>query len=135
MGYCMDQGATQFRILAKNKHEAWKATRPLLKESPKMGGYSYTGGQTTRHYSWVDAADFQVSKTIEGVLEAWRWEADVDEATGDISYVHFRGEKLGDDEVLWRAIAPFVESGSYIEMNGEDGGAWCWRFVDGKFTA
>lgn len=135
MGYCMDQGDTQFRIKADKKHAAWEATRPLLQESTKMGGYGYSGGQTTRHYSWVDAADFQMSKTIEGVLEAWRWEPEVDEKTGDIVGVSFRGEKLGDDEVLWKAIAPFVESGSFIAMNGEDGGAWCWRFTDGKFTS
>lgn len=135
MGYCMNQGAVQFCIKAAKKHAAWKATRPLLEETTKMGGYSYSGSKTTRHWSWVDMGDFQMSKTIEGVLEAWRWEPEVDEKTGDVIGLEFHGEKLGDDEVLWKAIAPFVESGSFIEMHGEDGGQWTWNFVDGKLKA
>src|SRR5690606_21320852 len=60
-------------------------------------------------------------------LDAWRWVPER-EATGDIVGLRFRGERLGDDRVLFEAIAPFVEPGSFIEMVGEDGAIWRWTF-------
>lgn len=133
MGYRMDQGETKFRIKAENKTRAHQAVRALLKETGKMGGSSSSPvGGLTRHFSWVDMDDLRTAKTLEAQLEAWRWEPDVEEETGDVVDLHFRGEKLGDDKTLFAAIAPFVESGSLIQMSGEDGGSWRWCFDDGK---
>jgi hypothetical protein len=135
MGYCMDQGETKFRINAENKAKARQAVDALLKETGKMGGSSSSPvGGRTQHFSWVDMDDLRTAKTLEAQLEAWRWEADTDEETGDVVDLHFRGEKLGDDEVLFRAIAPFVVGGSFIEMSGEDGACWRWYFLDGKLS-
>ena len=50
---------------------------------------------------------------------------------GNIFELNFAGEKLGDDEILFQAIAPFVKKDSYIEMQGECGLIWRWSF-DGK---
>jgi len=135
MGYCMDQGETKFRIKAENKTRARQAVRALLKGTGKMGGSSSSlAGGLTRHFSWIDMDDLRTAKTLEAQLETWRWEADVDEETGDVVDLHFRGEKLGDDVALFGAIAPFVESGSYIQMSGEDGSGWRWCFDDGKLS-
>ena len=48
----------------------------------------------------------------------------------DMAYseIYFDGEKLGDDAILFEAIAPYVKKGSFIEMNGEDGCIWQWQF-------
>jgi len=127
MGYCMSQGDTKFRIKAANKAAALEAVRALAKDGARM---SYYNGRE-RRFSWVTTDDFTLAKTLEVALEAWRWPAVVDEKTGDIVGIEHHGEKLGDDPVLWDAIAPFVESGSYIQMSGEDGNVWRWCFKDG----
>lgn len=120
MGYCVDQGETKFLIKAENKTKAHRAVHALLKKMPR--------------YSWIDMGELAAAKTIEDQLEAFRWEAGTDEETGDVVDLLFRGEKLGDDELLLKTIAPFVESGSFIQMNGEDGACWRWCFVDGKLS-
>ena len=105
----MDQGETKFRIKAENKAKAHQAVRGLLAKTSKMSGFASSGSSVTRHFSWVDMDELRTTKTIEGQLKAWRWEADTDEKTGDVVNLHFRGEKLGDDTVLFGALAPFVE--------------------------
>lgn len=52
---------------------------------------------------------------------------------GNIVDVWFDGEKYSDDNfAMFRAIAPYVRSGSYLIMEGEDGCYWKWAFLDGK---
>ena len=46
----------------------------------------------------------------------------------------FYGEKLGDDEIFLSALAPYVEDGSYLEFEGEDGYSWRWSFKNGKLV-
>jgi hypothetical protein len=53
---------------------------------------------------------------------------------GDAVHIEFRGEKLRDDTEMFRALGPFVEAGSYIDMEGEDGYIWSWRFDGHKMT-
>jgi hypothetical protein len=133
MGYCIFQGDTKFRIKAANKAAALEAVRALAKDEGRMSGGAYSSSGRTSHFSWVTTDDFALAKTLEVALEAWRWPAVVDEKTGDIVGIEHRGEKRGDDPVLWDAIAPFVESGSYIQMSGEDGNIWRWCFDNGRF--
>tara|TARA_R100000664_G_C2741161_1_gene129613 strand:- start:737 stop:1132 length:396 start_codon:yes stop_codon:yes gene_type:complete len=82
-------------------------------------------------WSWVSSNEVLSAETLEEALKAWRWEAVADKQ-GNINYLHFMGEKYGEDPLLLKAIAPFVEDGSFIEMQGEDGERWLWRFSDGE---
>jgi hypothetical protein len=102
MGYCMKKRAAKFSIRKENFQGAHEAVNVL---NPP-------------------------SKTLFHALEDWGWDADVD-ANGDIIDICFLGEKLGDEIKLFKALAPFVEADSYIEMQGEDGDLWRWVF-DGK---
>jgi hypothetical protein len=121
MGYYMTLESSKFRIDIKNHRKALKAIKAL------------SGGEGCgHHFSWVDTTDFKKAKTLAEALEAWRWDAEMDEDYNIIG-IDFGGEKLGDDEILFRAIAPFVESGSYLELQGEDGCLWRWRFDNGGF--
>ena len=52
-------------------------------------------------------------------------------ADGDIVAIQFHGETLRDDFEMFQKIAPFVRSGSFLEMAGEDGAQWRWIFKDG----
>jgi len=120
MGYCMHLEATQFHLPKKHFKAALKAIQGLAgKETIRDGG--------GRHFSWVDSAEFINATTLEAALEAWRWHPELDEK-GDIVDLQFEGEKSGDDEILFGAIAPFVKEGSYIQMMGEDGHRWRWKF-------
>jgi hypothetical protein len=48
--------------------------------------------------------------------------------------LRFTGQKLGDDNILFAALAPYVEADSYITMVGEsEDGDEFWRWVfDGQ---
>jgi hypothetical protein len=124
MGYCMSQQESTFSIKPLNVPGALAAIKALA------GSETITDA-SGRHFSWVDTREFLEAQTLPGAMKAWRWFLDSDDETDEIHDITFEGEKLGDDAVLFDAIAPFVEPGSYIEMLGEDGSLWRWVF-DGK---
>lgn len=113
MGYCMDQMYSEFHIKAENRAPALAACLALARE----------GGD----FHWVSANDFIKAKSLEEVLDVWSWSPDKDE-NNNIVGLCFEGEKSGADFTLFETIAPFVEKGSYIEMQGEDGARWRWVF-------
>jgi len=121
MGYCMTQEWAEFKINSKNHKDALKAIKALAGKE--------TCGD---HFSWVDTKCFLEAKTLLDALDTWRWEAETDN-DGNIVGIQFTGEKIGDDMMLFKAIAPFVESGGCIEMRGEDGYMWRWLFDGGGF--
>lgn len=122
MGYCMSQSESLIRIEKKNVTKAMKAVKALAGKETIADG-------SGRHFSWVDQ-NFVNASDFKTVMKAWRWEV-VFDTDGDVSDLRFYGEKLGDDYLLMKAIAPFVRKGGYIEMHGEDGERWRWVF-DGK---
>ena len=116
MGYGMRQRDSRFRMAAEKLPAALAAVQAL--------------GKDHRNFQWVDPYFVQAS-TVAEMLKAWRWEGEFDPITGDLTDIHFIGEKLGDEEILFQALAPFVDKGSFIEMEGEDGDLWRWTF-DGQ---
>lgn len=127
MGYCMDVRDSKFFISVKNKEKALRAIKDLQHRVKEGGGCSYCGGKEDRSFSWVTTSEFVNAKTLKEAMVAWRWEVseDTDE---NVNSIYFDGEKLGDDAILFEAIAPYVKKGSFIEMNGEDGCIWQWQF-------
>lgn len=121
MGYCMQMIEQDFFIPADKVPKVIDAIR-------RLGGGETTRDSTGAHYSWVQR-DFARRDTVPEMMSAWRWEVETED--GNIVSIEFCGEKLGDDHILFEAIAPFVKAGSYIEMSGEDGTRWRWVF-DGK---
>ena len=116
MGYCISHVDGIFNIKVEKQAGALAAMIKL--------------GSEQDDFHWVRAADFNKAKSIVDVLEAWRWSPELDD-DNNIVNVHFTGEKLGADEVLFQTIAPFVEKGSFLEVQGEDNCLWRWVF-DGK---
>lgn len=107
---------SSFKIKEENLKPAYKAVREQMSD----GGYS-----------WVDAGWKKGLRDLVAILDYWRYEATVDDETGDITDLSFNGEKLGDELQLFQVIAPWVEKGSYLEVSGEDGTVWRW-FFDGQ---
>lgn len=122
MGYCMEQIGAEFSIRKEWEQEALQAIKALK-------GKETCHDSTGSHFSWVDH-DYEQARTLGDAMLCWRWA--LGEATGLFGGIYegieFRGEKLGDDDLLFEAIAPWVEHGSYIEMRGEDGQLWRWMF-------
>jgi hypothetical protein len=127
MGYYMNQQSAKFRIAKENLAGALAAIKALADKPEQMGGGCSTG---EKWYSWVNTDGFLKAETLVEALGEWRWQGFLDDA-GNLTEICFDGEKLGDDAILLEAIAPFVEAGSYIEMEGEEGYHWKWCF-DGK---
>ncbi|MCA9280833.1 MAG: hypothetical protein H6812_04440 [Phycisphaeraceae bacterium] len=69
--------------------------------------------------------------SLDDALAALGWEITFS-PEGDVDGIDFVGEKYRADEDPLLAIAPFVEDGSYIEMQGEGGEMWRWAFRDGR---
>lgn len=123
MGYCMYQlGCSDFFISRQNVSRALNAIK-------KLAGNETIEDSSGRHYSWVSGA-YAEAESLEEAMEDWRWYPEMDD-TGNVIRLEFNGEKLGDDHILLSAIAPFVDRGE-IEMEGEDGARWLWRFKNGQ---
>ena len=123
MGYHMYLREASFKILACDQKAALTAIKGLAgKETIRLG--------SEPHFSWIETKEFLKARHLEVAMEAWRWEVIFDD-TDDIVDIEFTGEKLGDDAILFAAIAPFVVDGSYIQMSGEDNYNWRWVFKDG----
>lgn len=129
MGYCMHLQESDFRIEAAKAEEALRAIKSL---DPDHGsGGSYNGGRHIQSYfAWVDTHSFMGATDLGEAFGAWRWGLN-EGPDGSWILSEFVGEKLGDDNKLFDAVAPYVTPGSYIEMLGEDGSRWRWVF-DGQ---
>ena len=129
MGYWINQRDTEFVIISKNFRNCLETIKNL---NIKQGsGGTFYKGKHTPHFAWVNNDAITEAKTLEEAFTEWNWDVELDEE-GNVSHISFTGEKSGDYDKLFKAIAPYVESGSYIEMGGEDGGVWRWTFNNGK---
>lgn len=120
MGYYMSQTDCSFSMTKEDAEKALQAIKDLA------GKETYGD-----HFSWVDTKRFLEAKTFKEATEAWRWSAEEDKE-GNINGLWFQGDKSGDEDTLFDAIAPFVKEGSFIEMSGEDSTYWRWKFTGGK---
>ncbi len=133
MGYTMSRVGSQFFIAAEDADSALAAIVAMQARAEDMTGGSWdtaTGARTEQYYSWMNDIDFNDFRSIEDALQAWGWPVTLDQ-DGNVIDIHFENEKMGDEDKLFDAIAPYVRPGSYIEMVGEEGDRWRWVF-DGK---
>ena len=69
----------------------------------------------------------QASTTLEDALRAFDWDSYTDQG-GDVVQMWMAGDQLDHSEAMFRALAPHIERGSYVEFTGEDGDIWRWSF-------
>ena len=96
-----------------------------------MTCYDRINGKKYPHFRWVDTNTVLESTKLEEALEEIRYRP-IYNQDGDIYNVEFTGEKYGDEEIFFKALAPYVESGSYLCFKGEDGDTWRWEFNNGE---
>lgn len=126
MGYCMEQTDSNFIIKKENFRGALNNLKAVF-TSDKMTCIDYIWGNYFRHFSWVNPETVLDAETLEEALEGIRYNPIFND-NGDIINVEFIGEKYGDEEIFFTALAPFVEKDSYISFEGEDGCKWTWCF-------
>lgn len=107
MSYCVTMTNAQFFIAEENKYEAYRAYKTS---------------------SWGHS-----SLPIHSIEDALKYSGYIAEndAEDNIIGLEYNGKKLGYAEKLFEIIAPYVRSGSFIEMMGEDHSVWRWVFTDG----
>jgi hypothetical protein len=124
MGYYVDMCLSNVVIKKANVAKALKAVNDLflpenIKKNVFMGGNSY---------SWVANHSYN---NLPDAISNWRYGCLILD-NGDIEIDSFNGEKLGDDNIFWKALAPFVSSKSMIECVGGDDYHWRWTFKNKK---
>jgi hypothetical protein len=151
MGYCVD-AELNVVIPGEKVGEAIKALTALMKGVSEHGsGGSWADGERKEvWFSWVGTEEVLAAlrqKNLAKALDAWRYEAEAEEIPdlekladldrtpfSEVRVVYFNGEKWGDDEKLWAALAPFVAEGSSIEWRGEDDAHWRYLFTEGRLV-
>lgn len=118
MGYCIHQRDGNVFIARENLPKVHAAIAGLMTRA---------GLQPNGAFRWVTTGAVSSARTVHEQLAEWRWEVQY-AADGSITGLWFEGEKLGDDLLLLKAMAPYVRAGSYLDMQGEDGEMWRWYF-------
>lgn len=130
MGYCIEMTDSKFGIKKENFEKALKNLKDVFVPE-NMTCYDYINGKKYPHFSWVNTEIVLESTTLGEALEKIRYTPTYNE-NGDICNVEFTGEKYGDEEIFFNALAPYIEAGSYLCFEGEDGDTWRWDFNNGK---
>mgnify|MGYP001569726535 FL=1 len=122
MGYFMYlmESTASFKVINANK---------ILKAIQNLHGSETVGDSSGQHFSWVDNTFYKLNN-LEEMFKEWRWE--IEKSGKNYAIVGFLGEKLGDEEILFKTISPYMNEG-YITMRGEDDHIWKWKFRNGRF--
>ena len=131
MGINIYSMSSQFRV-RKSRHSDALAAIKKLAGGETVTKAHFPAMEGSDHYAFVTTKDFIDAETIFDALIAWRWVLEED-ANGDAFDPSFTGEKLGDEEILFAAVAPFVVDRSYIQIFcHDDECVWRWVFEDSR---
>lgn len=124
---------TNITILAKNKAAALAAIKKMPGKERDLDLCA------ENHFAYIDfdTVDgkrvylFENSVDLVQALLYWHWYAECD-GEGNINKLTFYGLDLGDSDILFSVIAPWVEDGSFIEFANEEGARFRFDFSGGK---
>ena len=107
----------------------------FLTNTDSMGGGSFGGGQEPQYwYAWVNMdtlTERLKNNDLVGVLTAFGFDV-YTSPTGCIVDLSFNN-KTGDEEALFRAMAPVLPGTYVLFWSGEDGARWKWVISDHAF--
>jgi hypothetical protein len=122
MGYCV---VVEHSNIAIDKNNVDKAIRLLGELMEEVSCFSWVGTKTVK--------DCLERNDLVGALREWRY-CFHESKDGDVSFNWFTGEKWGDDERLWAALAPVIDATAVIVYRGEDGNRWRYSFNGTNIT-
>lgn len=133
MGYYIDQLTSQTRIAPENVEAAFAACKAQLDPEQHGGGWSWRNGVQTNHFAWVDSGELARASDLREYLTAWHvdWHDDDDGGLSELVAYEDWSSKAGDEELLFRVLAPFIDRGSTMTFRGEEGEHYGWLF-DGR---
>ena len=99
--------------------------------SSQFEGYSYHEPRPDKWFAWVNWNYQETCKNLIDMLDVFRFDVEVND-NGDIIYLEWKGNKLGDEAELFRVLAPYISSGSYMYWSSEEGD-YTWYFNNGQF--
>lgn len=131
---------SSYRLSRRHFDAALDAVKRLHHDiSPGLLGAPRTPYTADR--SGVSGAAVISSDTLDEALRHWHWMPLYDEPDEmpaedptqfDIIELEYTGCKLGDEDHLFAALAPFADEGSFVSVIGEDGKIWRWITREGK---
>ena len=130
MGYCIEMTDSNFVIRKENFAKALESLKRVFVPE-NMTCYDRIDGKRYPHFRWVNTKPVLESVTLSEAMKEIRY-LPAPNIDGDICDVEFTGEKYGDEEIFFKALAPYVESGSYICFMGEDDSEWKLIFNNGE---
>lgn len=129
MGYEVNMRDSNFSIpetdevLRVLKEANWKY------ENYKHGGSFSSEGKTAKWFSWMPEDYDTLVFSVAEVFELLGFEV-------DRSFTHCTllayNNKIGQEDLFLALVAPFMQEGSWIEWQGEDGAAWRHEVIDGR---
>lgn len=130
MGYCIYIEEIDVSFPVKNAERILQAIKNLHGKETIADGKQLKNGKWSDHYfSWVNE-DFYKINDIKKMFEEWGWT--IEKSRGEYKITELLREKIGDDDIFFKAIAPFMNDG-FINVRGEDGNVWKWVFENGHF--
>lgn len=123
----------RFRVPEASVQAARDALRSLAWLAPEFGEECGTDGLgPIVGYSGADTRAAAKALTFEEAVEAWGWTLQCDDLGHVVGITGPTSGKLGDEDRLFEAIAPFVEDGGYIQVQRDDDlSIWRWVFENG----
>lgn len=115
MGYNIKLVGCDFWIGSENADEALEALRHRTEPDRQ---------------AWMNRATPEEWDYLKEALEDWRFMATLDDERNIVG-LQFIGEKVGDENVLFDTLAPYVGDESYLEFQGADGERWRYVFEGG----
>lgn len=85
-----------------------------------------------RYFAWISEEEIRCASHLGVALQVWGYTVHVSSEGTHVT--GYPAEKLGDDRLLWTALAPFVVPQNYLTWQNEHGRQWSWIFSDGKLV-
>ena len=132
MGYTFQVLQSDWLIPKENIEKAYLALRELIGHETINKDY-VPNLQAKPHFSFVNPEEFETAPDLVSALKAWRYEVFEDEEGLSDPYLIGDKRSLGDDELLFSVLAPYVQNHSFIELIGlDDVKFWRWNFINGE---
>lgn len=106
MGYCIEMIDSSFKIKKENAQLALDSLKDFCRNNPYL--------------KWVSNDTVIHSEDIVEAFDEIRYPLITDE-NGDYVIEYFSGEKYGNCENIFNSMAEYIEEGSYVDFEGEDG--------------
>lgn len=96
------------------------------------GGKTFSGGQTQEvFYAWTSTEKLKEcaeKNDLIGIFTEFGFDVQTDDHGGIRGLAY--DNKAGDEDQLFRSIAPFMDDFQYVSYRGEDGALYRYFFVD-----